>query len=96
MNNSVRLTGSNSLGFSCYAGCTAGYFMLYNNVLDVAGRIGYLEGSMSGGNNIYWHGSMGGLKLMPGDRYANPQFRGSRLIPTPQEPDGRRRTAQLR
>ncbi|HET6939779.1 MAG TPA: right-handed parallel beta-helix repeat-containing protein [Nocardioides sp.] len=86
VNNSVKLTGSNSLGFSCYAGCTPDLFVLYNNVLDVAGRIGYLEGSMSGGNNIYWGGSMGGLKLMPGDRYADPRFRGRHLLPTPRSP----------
>jgi hypothetical protein len=86
VNNSVRLTGSNSLGFSCYAGCTPGYFMLYNNVLDVAGRIGYLEGAMSGGNNVYWRGSMDGLKLMPGDRYVDPRFRGAELVPSQQSP----------
>ena len=86
VNNSVKLTGSNSLGFSCYAGCTASYFTLYNNVLDVAGRIGYLEGSMSGGNNVYWRGSMSGLRLMAGDKYADPQFRGPRLIPGPKSP----------
>ena len=86
VNNSVKLTGSNSLGFSCYAGCTDGYFMLYNNVLDVAGRIGYLEGSMSGGNNVYWRGSMDGLKLMPGDRYVDPRFRGAQLVPSQQSP----------
>src|SRR4051794_16958177 len=86
VNNSVKLTGSNSLGFSCYAGCTPGFFMLYNNVLDVAGRIGYVEGTMSGGNNVYWRGSMDGLKLMPGDRYADPRFRGRHLLPTPRSP----------
>jgi hypothetical protein len=86
VNNSVKLTGANSLGFSCYAGCTAAYFMLYNNVLDVAGRIGYLEGTMSGGNNIYWSGSMSGLSLMNGDRYADPRFKGSGLVPTPKSP----------
>ena len=86
MNNSVKLTGANSLGFSCYAGCTPAYFMLYNNVLDVAGRIGYLEGSMAGGNNVYWRGSMGGLQLMNGDRYVDPRFKGSRLIPTANSP----------
>ena len=86
VNNSVKLTGANSLGFSCYAGCTPAYFMLYNNVLDVAGRIGYLEGSMSGGNNVYWRGSMGGLQLMNGDRYVDPQFKGSRLVPTTKSP----------
>ena len=86
MNNSVKLTGANSLGFSCYAGCTPGYFMLYNNVLDVAGRIGYLEGSMSGGNNVYWRGSMAGLQLMNGDRYVDPRFKGSRLVPSAKSP----------
>jgi hypothetical protein len=86
VNNSVKLTGSNSLGFSCYAGCTPAYFLLYNNVLDVAGRIGYLEGTMSGGNNVYWRGSMGGLQLMNGDRYIDPQFKGSRLVPTQKSP----------
>src|SRR3954471_14431216 len=86
VNNSVKLTGSNSLGFSCYAGCTASYFTLYNNVLDVAGRIGYLEGTMSGGNNVYWRGALAGLKLMPGDRYADPEFRGPRMIPSPKSP----------
>jgi hypothetical protein len=86
VNNTVKLTGSNSLGFSCYAGCTAGYFALYNNVLDVAGRIGYLEGSMSGGNNVYWRGQMGGLKLMPGDRYTDPMWKDGELVPGPGSP----------
>ena len=86
VNNSVKLTGANSLGFSCYAGCTPAYFTLYNNVLDVAGRIGYLEGSMSGGNNVYWRGSMGALQLMNGDRYMDPQFKGSRLVPSAHSP----------
>jgi hypothetical protein len=85
-NNSVKLTGSNSLGFSCYAGCTPDLFALYNNVLDVAGRIGYLEGSMSGGNNVYWRGSMNGLHLMPGDRYVDPRFRSGHLVPTAHSP----------
>jgi hypothetical protein len=60
--------------------------MLYNNVLDVAGRIGYLEGTMTGGNNVYWRGSMAGLTLMAGDRYVNPQFKNGRLIPGPKSP----------
>ncbi len=86
VNNSVKLTGSRSTGFVCYAGCTASLFTMYNNVLDVAGRIGNLEGSMSGGNNVYWRGSMYSISLMPGDRYADPQFKGTRLIPTPKSP----------
>ena len=47
VNNSVKLTGAKSRGFVCYAGCTASLFTMYNNVLDVAGQIGHLEGSMS-------------------------------------------------
>jgi hypothetical protein len=86
VNNTVQLTGAKSLGFSCYAGCTASYFALFNNVLDVAGRIGYLEGSMSGGNNVYWRGRMDGLKLMGGDRYADPGFKPGQLVPSSKSP----------
>ena len=86
VNNSVKLTGANSTGFVCYAGCTTSMFTMYNNVLDVAGRIGNLEGSMSGGNNVYWRGSMYSINLMPGDRYADPQFKGSKLVPSPNSP----------
>ena len=81
VNNSVKLTGAKSTGFVCYAGCTSSMFTMYNNVLDVAGRIGNLEGSMSGGNNVYWRGSMYSVNLMPGDRYADPQFNGRRPGP---------------
>jgi Right handed beta helix region len=86
VNNSVKLTGAKSTGFVCYAGCTTSMFTMYNNVLDVAGRIGNLEGSMSGGNNVYWRGSMYSIHLMPGDRYLDPQFMGRRLVPTPRSP----------
>ena len=55
-------------------------------MLDVAGRIGNLEGSMTGGNNVYWRGSMYSIKLMPGDRYVDPRFRGSRLVPSSKSP----------
>ena len=37
---------------------------------------------ISGGNNVYWRGSMSGLNLMNGDRYIDPKFKGSRLIPS--------------
>ena len=30
-----------------------------NNIFDVAGKIGYVDGEMSGGNNIYWNGDHG-------------------------------------
>ncbi len=86
VNNSVKLTGSRSTGFVCYAGCTTSLFTMYNNVLDVAGRIGNLEGQMSGGDNVYWRGSMYSVNLMPGDRYIDPRFKGRRLIPTPKSP----------
>lgn len=86
VNNSVKLTGANSRGYICYAGCTASLFSLYNNVLDVAGQVGNLEGTMAGGNNIYWGGSMGSAKMMAGDKWTDPKFKGSRLMPTPKSP----------
>jgi hypothetical protein len=79
VNNTVKLTGSNSSGFVCYAGCTPDLFAMYNNIFDVAGLIGHLEGERAGGNNIYWRGDMWSVTLLPGDRVVDPKFRNSRL-----------------
>jgi hypothetical protein len=79
VNNTVKLTGSNSRGFLCYAGCTKDLFAMYNNIFDVAGLVGHLEGERAGGNNIYWRGSMWSVTLLPGDRVVDPQFRNGRL-----------------
>lgn len=79
VNNTVKLTGSHSRGFVCYAGCTTDLFAMYNNIFDVAGNIGYLEGERAGGNNIYWRGSMWSVTLLPGDRVVDPKFRNGRL-----------------
>ena len=91
VNNSVKLTGANSLGFSCYAGCTAAYFMLYNNVLDVAGRIGYLEGSMTRRQQrlLAWLDG----RPEPDERrpLRRPAVQGLAHDPDGQEPAGRRR-----
>ena len=78
VNNTVKMTGSNSLGYTCYGGCTPSTLTIHNNILDVAGRIGYADGPLAGGNNIYWHGEMS-VPMLSGDKYANPKFRGSRL-----------------
>jgi hypothetical protein len=79
VNNTIKLTGSNSRGFVCYAGCTQDLFAMYNNIFDVAGTIGHLEGERAGGNNIYWRGSMWSVTLLPGDRVIDPMFRNGRL-----------------
>jgi hypothetical protein len=79
VNNTVKLTGTHSRGFVCYAGCTTDLFAMYNNIFDVAGNVGYLEGERAGGNNIYWRGSMWSVTLLPGDRVVDPQFRNARL-----------------
>lgn len=79
VNNTVKLTGSNSRGFVCYAGCTKDLFAMYNNIFDVTGLIGHIEGERTGGNNIYWRGSMWSVTLLPGDRIVDPLFRNARL-----------------
>jgi len=79
INNTVKLTGSKSKGFVCYAGCSPNLFAMYNNIFDVAGSIGYLEGQRAGGNNIYWRGDMWSVTLLPGDRVIDPKFRNARL-----------------
>ena len=62
---------------------------MYNNMLDVAGRIGYLEGAMSGGNNIYWRGSMSGLSAPDRRPLRRPAVEGLAPHPHDQEPRGR-------
>ncbi len=79
VNNTVKLTGAHSTGFACYAGCTKDLFAMYNNIFDVAGMIGNLDGERSGGNNIDWRGNMWSVTLLPGDRVADPKFRNARL-----------------
>ena len=79
VNNTVKLTGANSRGFVCYAGCTKDLFSMYNNIFDVAGWIGHLDGERAGGNNIYWRGNMWSVTLLPGDRVVDPKFRNSKL-----------------
>ena len=59
---------------------------MYNNIFDVAGNIGHLEGKRAGGNNIYWRGSMWSVTLLPGDRVVDPKFRNSRLALSPKSP----------
>lgn len=86
MNNTVQLTGAKSLGISCYAGCRPELLTLTNNVLDVAGRIGWLQGSVGGGNNIYWRGSLDGYKMLEGDQFVDPQFKDGTLKPKPKSP----------
>jgi hypothetical protein len=79
VNNTVKLTGSESRGFVCYGGCSKDLFAMYNNIFDVAGLIGHVDGPRAGGNNIYWRGDMWSVSLLPGDKIANPQFRNARL-----------------
>lgn len=80
VNNTIKLTGAKSLGFSCYAGCSPTVLAMYNNIFDVAGTIGWVDGGdRTGGNNIYWRGSMWSVSLLPGDRVVDPKFRNARL-----------------
>ena len=72
VDNTVTLTGAQSTGYICYAGCTPTLFTMTGNVLNVAGRIGYLEGTLGGGDNTYWAGTMSGLPMLPGDQIAKP------------------------
>lgn len=86
VNNTIKLTGANSRGFVCYAGCTKDYFAMYNNIFDVAGWIGHLDGERAGGNNIYWRGDMWSVTLLPGDRVVDPKFRNAKLALSAKSP----------
>lgn len=72
-NNTVRHTGAGSQGFWCAGGCDGNVLALFDNIIDVRGRIGYTDGSIRGARNIYW-GAPVEHRMMKGDRVANPQF----------------------
>lgn len=53
-NNSVYLTGSQSMGVTCSRGCNASVLSLRNNIIVAQDRVGYADANFDEGNNIYW------------------------------------------
>ncbi len=76
-NNTIRHTGVGSQGFWCNGGCNGNVLTLWDNIIDVRGRIGFSDGPLRGGRNIYW-GAPVEHRMLPGDQVADPQFRDVR------------------
>jgi hypothetical protein len=53
-NNTVYLSGSESIALSCYGGCGPDILTFKNNIVWAQDRIGYADRGFDEGNNIYW------------------------------------------
>jgi hypothetical protein len=72
-NNSVLLTGEQSQGFVCDAGCDASILILRDNVIQAVAKAGYADGAVDGDYNLYWGGQCQ-FALGAHDLIADPQF----------------------
>ena len=73
LNNTVYLTGAQSQGFVCHAGCNTGILTLKNNIIRAGLKSGYADGLFDNSNNIFY-GGPAQFSLGPGDVVADPQF----------------------
>jgi len=53
LNNTVVLTGANSQGFVCHAGCNASVLMMRNNIIEAVLKAGYADGAFDEDYDIY-------------------------------------------
>ena len=72
-NNTVLLTGANSQGFVCHAGCGAGILFLRNNIFQASLKAGYADGAIDEDHNLYYGGQVQ-LTMGPNSIIANPRF----------------------
>ncbi|MEX2553746.1 MAG: DNRLRE domain-containing protein [Actinomycetota bacterium] len=52
-NNTVYLTGAESQGVVCYAGCSTDLLTVRNNIIRAAGKTGYADGPFIQTNNLF-------------------------------------------
>ncbi|MEV5410437.1 hypothetical protein AB0K60_16550 [Thermopolyspora sp. NPDC052614] len=75
VHNSVYLTARDTIGVSCYDGCSPKVLKLRNNVIKVGGVTGDEDGSgIDDGGGVYW-GRVHRFKLGPRSVRADPRFR---------------------
>src|SRR3972149_3384833 len=72
-NNTVLLTGANSQGFVCHAGCGADILFLRNNIFQASLKAGYADGAIDEDHNLYYGGQVQ-LTMGPNSIIANPRF----------------------
>ena len=71
--NTVYLTGKSSKGVVCHAGCNEEILRMRNNILSVAGRVGYADGRFDEDYNLF-HGGELDLEMGPHSLIAQPKF----------------------
>ncbi|MFE7130654.1 right-handed parallel beta-helix repeat-containing protein [Streptomyces sp. NPDC057638] len=82
VNNSVRLPGTRTQGWVCYAGCAPTVLKLRNNAIDVGGKTGYEDGAGADEDNGVYSGTQTQFQLGAGSVQADPAFTtGLRLAP---------------
>jgi hypothetical protein len=57
-NNTVVITGANSQGFVCHAGCGADILFLRNNIFQAGLKAGYADGAIDEDHNLYYGGQV--------------------------------------
>ena len=71
--NTVYLTGANSQGFVCHAGCSSSILVMRDNVIQAVWKVGYADAAFDDGNGVYWGGQRQ-FTLGPGSVVADPRF----------------------
>lgn len=74
-NNTAILTGANTQGFICHAGCSPSILVMRNNIVQATWKAGYADAPFDGDYNLYW----GGTRQFPlgaHDIVADPVFAG--------------------
>jgi parallel beta-helix repeat protein len=72
LNNTVVLTGANSQGFVCHAGCNSSVLVMRNNVIQAVLKAGYADGAFDEDYDIF--GGTTQFPLGPNSRVADPMF----------------------
>lgn len=57
-NNTVHLTGSNSQGFVCHAGCGPTILTMRNNIIQAVWKVGYADATFDEDYDLFYQGQM--------------------------------------
>ena len=72
-NNTVVLTGLQSQGFVCHAGCGPDILTMRNNIIQAVAKVGYADAAFDEGNGVYF-GGRAQFPLSPTSVVAPPLF----------------------
>jgi parallel beta-helix repeat protein len=73
-NNTALMTGAQSQGFVCHAGCSSSVLTMRNNVVQAVWKAGFADAPFDEADNLYWGGARQ-FVLGPGSLVAEPGFR---------------------